>query len=82
MKESTTEAREVLDLFKSKYGVLTDSMNQAVGKMLAEGDGDSLMLYSHHLLKQWEVIMEAIRTRPTMVIKDGLTLEDVTGGKQ
>ena len=77
MKESTTEAREVIDLFRSKYGTLTDSMNEAVGKMLAEGDGDSLMLYSHHLLKQWEYIMEAFKTRPTMMIKDGLELDDV-----
>jgi len=77
MKEWTTEAREVIDLFRSKYGTLTDSMNEAVGKMLAEGDGDSLMLYSHHLLKQWEYIMEAFKTRPTMMIKDGLELDDV-----
>jgi hypothetical protein len=81
MSNSTSEARECIDAFRDKYGALTNQMNEAVGKMLAEGDGNALLLYSHHILKQWEVIMEACRSRPTMVIKDGLELDDIISDK-
>jgi len=82
LKDSTTEAREVVDLFLSKHGKAIEAMNRSVAQMLAEGDGDSMLLFSNHLMRCYETILQTVRTRPTMILKDGLTLEDIKGGKQ
>ena len=68
-------------MFRSKHGKAIDAMNVSVAQMLVEGDGDSMLLFSNHLLRCWEAIMQAVRTRPTMIVKDGLSIEDITGGK-
>ncbi len=77
MKESTTEARELLDDFYSKHGETVTAMREALKQMIAQGDGDSMMLYSVELKGQWELIMEHVAKAPKMVLKDGLELDDV-----
>ena len=75
------EARELVDLFLSKHGKAIEAMNVSVAQMLVEGDGDSMLLFANHLVRCHETIMQHVRTRPTMILKDGLSLEDVVGGK-
>ena len=77
MKESTTEAREILNDFYAKHGETVTAMREALKQMLVTGDGDSLLLYSQELKGQWEIIMEHIAKAPKMVLKDGLELDDV-----
>lgn len=76
-KESTAEAREILNDFYAKHGETVTAMRGALKKMMAEGDGDSMMLYSVELKGQWEMIMEHVARAPKMVLKDGLELDDV-----
>lgn len=78
---STSEAREIVDLFMSKHGKAIEAMNVSVAQMLVDGDGDSMLLFSNHLVRCYETIMQTVRTRPTMIVKDGLSLEDIAGGK-
>ena len=74
-KESTAEARELLDGFYSKHGGTVTAMRRALKKMIV--DGDSLLLYSQELKGQWEIVMEHVARAPKMVLKDGLELDDV-----
>ena len=76
-KESTAEAREILNDFYAKHGETVTAMRGALKKMIVDGDGDSLLLYSQELKGQWEIVMEHVARAPKMVLKDGLELDDI-----
>lgn len=70
MKEATAEARELLNDFYAKHGETVTAMREALKRMMMEGDGDSLLLYSQELKGQWELIMEHIARAPKIILDD------------
>lgn len=60
MKESTAEARELINAVKDKHGDLFQEMDRGLSAMIREDDRHSLLLYSGLLLKQIEKIYEHV----------------------
>ena len=81
MSNSKTEAREIVDAFMRRRGHTVNAMREELRDMLKTGHGDDLFLYANELKGQFEAIMQHVRGVPAMVVKDGLSLDDITGGK-
>jgi hypothetical protein len=63
------EKNELIQKFMGKYGDIFDVIVNAVNKMTAENDGDSMVLTRELLLKAAKAIEDLLKQRP-VVIKD------------